>query len=79
MAANVRIDDVHVPLGEYFPAIRESVRRICASFPGANWREREEREAYPDEFVKALTEAGYLAALIPEEYGGVAVTSGGNF
>ncbi|MDP1952659.1 MAG: acyl-CoA dehydrogenase family protein, partial [Betaproteobacteria bacterium] len=47
-----------------------SVRRICAGFPGAYWRELETREAYPTEFVRALTEAGYLAALIPEEYGG---------
>ena len=70
MAAAARIEDVRVPLGEDFPEIRESVRRICAGFPGAYWRELEEREAYPDAFVKALTEAGYLAALIPEEYGG---------
>lgn len=70
MAATTRIEDVRVPLGEDFPEIRESVRRICAGFPGAYWRELEERTAYPDAFVKALTEAGYLAALIPEEYGG---------
>jgi alkylation response protein AidB-like acyl-CoA dehydrogenase len=70
MAATARIEDVRVPLGDDFPEIRESVRRICANFPGAYWRELEEREAYPAEFVKALTEAGYLAALIPEEYGG---------
>ena len=65
-----RIEDVHIALGEDFPEIRESVRRICANFPGAYWRELEAKEAYPAEFVKALTEAGYLAALIPEEYGG---------
>jgi len=70
MAAAARIEDVRVPLGEDFPEIRDSVRRICAGYPGAYWRELEEREAYPAEFVKALTEAGYLAALIPEEYGG---------
>ena len=70
MAAITRIEDVRVPLGEDFPEIRDSVRRICAGFPGAYWRELEEREAYPSEFVKALTDAGYLAALIPEEYGG---------
>lgn len=50
--------------------IRESVRRICANFPGAYWRELDEKEAYPTEFVEAMTEAGFLAALIPEEYGG---------
>ncbi|MDH3318068.1 MAG: acyl-CoA/acyl-ACP dehydrogenase [Betaproteobacteria bacterium] len=70
MAATTRIEDIGVALGEDFPEIRASVRRICASFPGAYWRELEERSAYPTEFVKALTEAGYLAALIPEEYGG---------
>jgi alkylation response protein AidB-like acyl-CoA dehydrogenase len=66
----VKLEDVRVPLGDDFPEIRESVRRICESFPGAYWRELEAREAYPAEFVKALTDAGYLAALIPEEYGG---------
>ena len=70
MTVNASVEDVRVPLGEDFPEIRDSVRRICANFPGAYWRELEEREAYPDAFVKALTEAGYLAALIPEEYGG---------
>jgi alkylation response protein AidB-like acyl-CoA dehydrogenase len=59
-----------MPLGEDFLDIRESVRKICADFPGAYWRDLEAREAYPTEFVKALTDAGYLAALIPEEYGG---------
>jgi acyl-CoA dehydrogenase len=61
---------VSVPLGEDYPEIRDSVRRICADFPGAYWRDLDEHEAYPTGFVKALTEAGYLAALIPEEYGG---------
>ena len=62
--------EVSVPLGEDYPEIRDSVRRICADFPGAYWRDLDEHEAYPTEFVKALTEAGFLAALIPEEYGG---------
>jgi acyl-CoA dehydrogenase len=70
MSAALKLEDVSVPLGEDFPEIRESVRRICTQFPGAYWRDLEAREAYPSEFVKALTEAGYLAALIPEEYGG---------
>jgi acyl-CoA dehydrogenase len=61
---------VCMELGEDYPEIRESVRRICADFPGAYWRELDEKEAYPTEFVKAMTEAGFLAALIPEEYGG---------
>ena len=59
-----------IPLGADFPEIREGVRKICAGFPGAYWRAREEQQEYPTEFVAALTEAGYLAALIPEAYGG---------
>jgi acyl-CoA dehydrogenase len=62
--------DVSLPLGDDFPEIRESVRRICDRFPGEYWRDLEAREAYPSDFVQALTDAGYLAALIPEEYGG---------
>jgi acyl-CoA dehydrogenase len=50
--------------------LRAAVRELCRSFPDAYWRELDARRAYPDGFVKALTEAGYLAALIPEEYGG---------
>ena len=61
---------VSMPLQDDYAEIRESVRRICADFPGAYWRELDEREAYPSEFVKAMTEAGFLSALIPEEYGG---------
>jgi len=70
MNAPVTPGQVSIQLGEDYPEIRESVRRICADFPGAYWRDLDEREAYPTEFVRALTEAGYLAALIPEEYGG---------
>lgn len=61
---------VAMDLGEDYPEIRESVRRICADFPGSYWRELDEKEAYPSDFVKAMTEAGFLSALIPEEYGG---------
>ncbi len=50
--------------------IRESVRALCGKFPGEYWRALDRERAYPSEFVTALTEAGYLAALIPEEYGG---------
>jgi acyl-CoA dehydrogenase len=59
-----------VPIGEDYPEIREAVRRICADFPGRYWRDLEAAEAYPTDFVKALTEAGYLSVLIPTEYGG---------
>ncbi len=50
--------------------IREEVGKLCARFPGEYWREMDRTRAYPSEFVRALTEAGYLAVLIPEEYGG---------
>jgi acyl-CoA dehydrogenase len=69
-AAITRIEDVSVPLGMDYPDIRESIQRICANFPGTYWRGLEERAAYPTEFVQALTRAGFLGALIPEEYGG---------
>ena len=61
---------VSMSLTEDYTDIRESVRRICADFPGSYWRDLDEREAYPSEFVKAMTEAGFLSALIPEEFGG---------
>ena len=57
-------------LGEDYPELRESVRRICEKYPGAYWRGLEDEQAYPTEFVEELTEAGFLASLIPEEYGG---------
>jgi alkylation response protein AidB-like acyl-CoA dehydrogenase len=50
--------------------IREGVRALCEKFPGEYWRKLDREREYPAEFVKALTEAGYLAALIPEDYGG---------
>ena len=50
--------------------IREEVAKLCARFPGEYWRKVDRERAYPTEFVQALTEAGYLGALIPEEYGG---------
>ncbi len=55
---------------ENYADIRESVRALCDRFPGEYWRELDRDRAYPTAFVKALTEAGYLAALIPEEFGG---------
>ncbi len=50
--------------------IRDAVRALCAQFDGAYWRKVDEQRAYPDAFVAALTQAGWLGALIPEEYGG---------
>jgi len=55
---------------EDIQAIRENVRALCRDFPDAYWRDTDKKEAYPQDFVKALTESGYLAVLIPEEYGG---------
>lgn len=51
-------------------AIRAGVRGVCEGFPALYWRDKDRERAYPTEFVHALTEAGYLAALIPEAYGG---------
>lgn len=53
--------------------IRKAVREICQDFPGEYWRDLDARRAYPDAFVSALTEGGWLAALIPEDYGGIGV------
>ena len=50
--------------------IRDAVRALCAGFPGEYWREKDRSRAYPGEFVKALSDAGYLGVLIPEEFGG---------
>ena len=50
--------------------IRRAVQALCAQFPGEYWRAKDRDRAYPSEFVAALTEAGFLAALIPEAYGG---------
>ena len=56
--------------GDDLAAIRESVRALCADFSGEHWRALDRERAYPTAFVDALTKAGFLAALIPEEYGG---------
>src|SRR5713226_3383051 len=55
-------------------AIRQAVRALCENFPGEYWRALDRERAYPTEFVAALTKAGFLAALIPEEYGGSGLT-----
>ena len=51
--------------------LRRGVREVCARFPGEYWRELDAGRRYPEEFVGAMGEAGYLAALIPQEYGGM--------
>jgi alkylation response protein AidB-like acyl-CoA dehydrogenase len=50
--------------------IRDAVRKLCAGFPGEYWRRLDRAREYPTEFVTALTRAGFLSALIPEEFGG---------
>jgi len=59
-----------INLDEDHTEIREGVRRICTDFPGSYWQELDQLEHYPTDFVKAMTEAGFLSALIPETYGG---------
>ena len=60
--------DFSVP--EEHVAIRAAVRELCAAYPDAYWRELDRTKAYPTELVHTLTDAGWLAALIPAEYGG---------
>ena len=55
---------------EDYADIREAVAKLCAQFPGEYWRKLDREMAYPKAFVDALTEAGYLSVLVPEEYGG---------
>ena len=63
-------EPVMLALGEDYPELRQSVRKICEGYPGAYWRKLEDAQAYPTEFVTELTQGGFLASLIPEEYGG---------
>ena len=55
---------------EEFAAIRDGVRGLCAGFPAEYWRRLDEQKAFPQDFVQAMTEAGWLSAMIPEAYGG---------
>ncbi len=55
---------------EIIQQVRDTVAKICSDFPGQYWREKDREQQYPAEFVQALTDAGLLACLIPEEYGG---------
>src|SRR5260221_13629196 len=62
--------DGAVPGVELHQDLRNAVRDLCRAFPDSYWRELDAARTYPEAFVKALTSAGYLAALIPEEFGG---------
>src|SRR5476649_2874077 len=58
------------PYAPTHPEIRDAIRALCLKFDGAYWRKLDRERGYPSGFVKALTDAGWLATLIPEEYGG---------
>jgi len=63
-----------VPETDAYNELRDAVRDLCNTFPGEYWRKIDEARGYPEAFVKALTDAGWLSALIPEEYGGSGLT-----
>ena len=62
--------EIRISLTEPQQALKRAVYELCRRYPGAYWRELDEKREYPEAFVQELTKAGYLAALIPEEYGG---------
>jgi acyl-CoA dehydrogenase len=62
------------PLAQEHADIRQAVRDVCGAFDSAYWQKVEESSGYPEAFVQALTQAGWLAALIPEEFGGAGVS-----
>src|SRR5262249_305388 len=68
--ARTVVYDHRLPSADLHQDLRPAVRALGSAFPDSCWRELDAARAYPDAFVKALTDAGYLAALIPEEYGG---------
>jgi acyl-CoA dehydrogenase len=72
MAETMTADETlpQMALGEDYAEIRAAVQALCTGFPGAYWRKLDAASEYPEEFVAALGEAGFLGALIPEEYGG---------
>lgn len=64
----------YMAIGADYQEIRDGVRKVCQDFPLEYWRRKDASEEYPTEFVEAMTTAGYLAALIPEEYGGIGLS-----
>jgi alkylation response protein AidB-like acyl-CoA dehydrogenase len=68
--AKTPVGEDRAELDQSYPEIREAVRRLCARFPGAYWRALDAARGYPTEFVRALTEEGFLSVLIPERFGG---------
>ncbi len=63
-------EEITVPLGPDWPELREAIERLCAAFDGVYWQACDREGRYPEEFVGALAETGYLGILIPETYGG---------
>jgi len=68
---NLSIDDFQMSIGNDYPELRDGLRKLCANLPATYWRDLDKEEAYPDAFVKAMSDGGYLSLLIPEEYGGL--------
>ena len=66
--------NLSMEIGEDHPELRDAVRRLCADFPAVYWRRLDAAREYPQEFVDAMTEGGFLAALIPEQYGGAGLS-----
>ena len=62
--------DIHITLSEEQQALKKAVTDLCELYPGSYWRELDAKREYPEAFVQELSKAGYLAALIPEAYGG---------
>ena len=67
---NSNQSQVSLSLGEDYQELRDAVRQVCSDFPEKYWSDLESNDAYPTKFIKALTSGGFLAALIPEEFGG---------
>jgi acyl-CoA dehydrogenase len=63
-----------MPSKEQCPEIRDEVRKLCSKYPDEYWRKLDKEDEYPVQFVQELTDAGWLAALIPEQYGGSGLT-----
>ncbi len=59
-----------IPKPDQFQDMREALRDLCSNYDSTYWQKIDHERDYPEAFVKAMTEAGWLAALIPEEYGG---------
>ena len=66
----IPMDDISIPAGDDWSEIRDAVGKLCDDFPNAYWLKLDKADEYPTDFVRTLTESGFLGALIPEEYGG---------